>query len=39
MTKEIAQELHNYVETIKNRYSIKDREGNFTQETFKLKEK
>ncbi len=38
MTKEIAQELHKYVENIKNRYSIKDREGNFTQETFKLKE-
>ena len=38
MTKEIAQELENYVQTIKNRYSIKNRAGNYNQESFDIKE-
>ena len=38
MTKEIAQELEKYVQTIKNRYSIKNRAGNYNQERFDIKE-
>ena len=38
MTKEIAQELEKYVQTIKNRYSIKNRAGNYNQESFDIKE-
>ena len=38
MNKSIAQELDEYVQTIADRYSQKDRAGNFNNETFELDE-
>lgn len=38
MNKSIAQELDEYVQTIADRYSQKDRAGNFNNETFQLDE-
>jgi hypothetical protein len=38
MKKETAIELNKYVETVKNRYSIKNRQGNYKNEKFILKE-
>ena len=38
MNKEIAKELKSFVNHIANRYSKKDREGNFNNEEFKVDE-
>ena len=38
MNKQIAIELNNYVKDIESRYSRKDREGNFNNESFHVKE-
>ena len=38
MNKNLAIELENFVNEIEKRYSKKDREGNFNNERFKLKE-
>ena len=38
MNKSIDQELDEYVQTIADRYSQKDRAGNFNNETFELDE-
>lgn len=38
MNKEIAKELHDYAHQVCARFSRKDREGNFNNETFTIKE-
>ena len=38
MNKEIAKELSNFANEIADRYSNKNRQGNYNNETFKLKE-
>lgn len=38
MNKQVAKELKEFVNTVKNRYSRTDREGNYQNETFRIKE-
>ena len=38
MNKQIAQELKIFTEVVCKRYSFKDRENNFNNETFKIQE-